>query len=392
MRPALALLGALLSLPLPALAQQGFQLSPGVTVAGVYDDELAAAGASPGGALISQVSPRLALGYGTERMALLVRASLDVEVLDEAPLQAMPWLRWTSSAEFVSQLTDRLTLTASGSLWDTNTPRQLDLTSGFDPGQVWEESGAARAALACRFSERLLGALQGEFTSTSELGLVTNEEAVRGSLVEQLSLRSDAKAELLVRHFNFGDRLEAFVTAPMAGWSRRLSRELSLELLGGPRFDGRALEGFEGSAALGWELERTHLSVSLASTQSAVSGFSGLVDAVSASAIWVLRPVEHLRLSAAPAAYLSTGAPLSAQTLELRLDLVREVNPWVALLASYRFTAQHASFAQAAQIAGSSFHNQLVFGVSFSTPAAPGLPAEWPTASAWAAPGAAARP
>jgi len=390
MRRALALLSALL--PLPALAQQGLQITPGVTVADVYDDDLEAAGAGPGGALISEVSPRIALGYGTERMALLVRAALDVELLDEAPVQSTPWLRWTSSAEFVSLLTDRLTLTASGSLWDTNTPRQLDLTSGFDPGQVWEESGAAKAALAFRFNAQLLGAIQGGFNSTSELGLVTNEESLQSTLVDQVSPRDDAKGELLLRHFNFGGQLEAFITAPMAGWNHRFTRNLSMELLGGPRFNGRSLEGFEGSAALGWELERAHLSFSLASTQNAVSGFSGLVDEVSASAVLVLRPAEHLRLSAAPAAYVSSGAPLTAQTFELRLDLVREVNPWVALIASYRFTAQHASFAQATEVAGSSFHNQLVFGFSFSTPAAPGLPADWPTASAWAAPGSPARP
>ena len=87
---------------------------------------------------------------------------------------------------------------------------------------------------------------------------------------------------------------------------------------------------------------------------------------------------------------MSSGAPLHARVFELRADVVRAVNDWIFLVASYRFTAQHATYAPGEIAAGldAPTHNQFVVGVSFGAKAQPGLPVDFPSVSAWTAPAA----
>ena len=360
------------------MAQQGFQLSPGITLASTYDDDLAAPGAD---ALFTEVTPAVTLGYGTQRLSLLSHGALDIEAPDSAPFRTTPFLRGTADASLTALLTDRLTFSAGGSFWDTNTPRDLNVITGYDPGSLQANSESANAGLAYRITDLLRSSLEASFVSTAEGGLVTDEETARLGFHRQVSENSGWRIDLLGRRFEFVDQYAIDVEAPMADWDHRFSPELSAEVLAGPRFDRTSLEGVEGSASVLWQAEKVHVSFSLASTQTDIPGFVGLVDTESAALRLSLRPADKLYLSATPSIYVSSGSPLDAHVLELRIDAYRQLNDWLSLIASYRLTVQSAKYpTDSAQ--ENSTHNQLLVGLSFQLPA-PGLPIVWPTADTW---------
>jgi hypothetical protein len=397
MRRAIALLLALLPAPLLAQVQvqvqePGFQIAPAVTLSQVYDDAYAGPGTTAFAGLLTQASPRVTLGYRTQQVTLVGRGALDVQAFDSQPTQATPLLRWTGDAELTAAASERLTLSVRGSLFDTNTPRDANVATGFDPGLTRLESGSAAVAAAWRFTELARASVTAGYDSSSEAGLVISQESLQLSLHQQLSQRDGGRFDVVVRNFVFSGHFTDLVTAPLLGWDHRLSRDLSLELLGGPRLTAGALEGFEGSAALVWEGERLHLAFSFASTESAVPGLLGLIDTTSASALIAFRPGQGLLLSAAPAVYVNNGAPMQGRVFELRLDAVRALNDWLALVASYNFTAQSAAFADTGMVPSTSLHHQFIVGVSWSALAGPAQLEGRPAVGGWTTPGSPVRP
>jgi hypothetical protein len=395
------LIGVLLGLSLaPAAARaDGFQVSPGLTLAESYDDDLAPGGSGPASAFFTVASPTVALGYAGQRFTLLAHGALDAEALDKAPFRHTPFLRLASDANLTWLATERLTLTANGTFWDTNTPRDVNVVTGFNPHgaqvagseRAWSTSG--EAGLSYAFSERARGAIDGSIVTTTEGGLTIKEETARTSFHRQLGPTSGGRFDLLYRRIDFsgtstisGGASNAGVNieAPMLGWDQRLSPRLTFEVLAGPRFDKRFIEGIEASASLVLQLQAVQVSASLASTQTSVAGFYGTVDTESASVTAMVRADEHLFLSATPAFYASAGQPLHSKVFELRLQAERTLGENMALVASYRISAQNATFADAALNAGASTHNQVVLGISFHSAGSHAVPFAWPMAGAWA--------
>lgn len=364
-----------------------------MTLAESYDDDLAPGGSGPASAFFTVASPAAALGYASQRFTLLAHGALDAEALDKAPFRKTPFLRLASNANLTWLATERLTLTANGTFWDTNTPRDINVVTGFDPGseRAWSTSG--EAGLSYALGERLRGAALGSIIATTEGGLTIQEETARASLHKQLTQTSGGRFDLMYRRIDFsgtstisGDASSAGVNieAPMLGWDQRLSSQLTFEVLAGPRFDKRFIEGLEASMSLLLRLQAVQVIASLASTQTSVAGFYGTVDTQSASVTAMVRADEHLFLSATPAFYASAGQPLNSKVFELRLQAERTLSEHLALVASYRLTAQNATFADAALNAGASTHNQVVLGISFHDAGSIVAPFAWPMAGAWA--------
>jgi hypothetical protein len=389
-----------LGLALPALAQQdpqpqqepapkphGFQISPAITAAETYDDDLAPPGAN---AFFTELTPSVTMGYGAQRWTLLSHGALDIESPDASPIHTSPFLRGTADLALVSMITDRLTLNLDASVWDTNTPRDLNVSTGIDPGNDQANSESADASLAYRFTQLSRGSLQLGFVSTAEGGQIVDEASARLAAHTTFSAWDGATLAAGYHHFEFLHALAINVESPLIGWDHHLASNFAFELLAGPRFDNGKLDGLEGAASLSWQGEQVRVSASLQSTQNAVAGFVGLVDTESALCRVVVRPQEKLFLTVTPALYISHGDPIHAQVAEIRVDAYRELTSWMALIASYRFTFQNAKYAATPAMAASdsyagSTHNQLLVGVTFHLPA-PGLPTVWPTADTWSSP------
>lgn len=381
----------LMLVPAAAWGQQGWQHAEGVTLAQVYDDDLAAGDSSFGAASFTQASPRLTIGYGNEWLAVLARGSVDVELADAAPVRQMPLLRASGRLELSAQATSRLSWTASAGALDTDTPRDFTLLTGLNPGRSRLQSFTAAGALDYRFGQRDRGIASLDAATLSDGGILLDEETARLTLHHQFTALTGARLDAIGHRYDFGQGNVLAVVTPLLGWDQRLTPKLTVEAQAGPRFTGGALEGFEGAASLRWEEDRMHLSLNLVSTQSAVPGLVGVADAVSVSILMVLRPAETLRVSLAPAIYETSGV-VQSQVFEARLEAVKTLNDWVSLLATYRLSMQNATLPVAGGISGASLHNLFVVGCSFSSPPAAGLPLDAPSARAWSVPGGPTRP
>ncbi len=374
--------------PLPALAQQGFQFVPGITLSEAYDDDLAPAGPK---AIFTELSPTTTLGYGSERFSLVGHAALDAEAADAAPFAQTPFLRFASDAQLMGRLTDRLTFNANGTFWDTNTPRDINVLTGIDPGAERANAESGEASFDYWFTQRVRGQIDGSFLSSYEGGLTTDEETAKLSLHRQWTERTGLRFDLVGRRFEFLGHENDDNEIAMAGFDHKFTPELSLELLAGPRFMDKSAEGLEGSATLLWKAETVHVSANLASTQTAVAGFIGTVDTESASLQVLVHPAEKLFFSLTPSGFISSGAPLKSQVLTLDAELLRPLNDYFAFVASYRLTVEHSTYNTAdasgaladASSNGSSVHNMVLVGISLHAKASEGLPYVGPLAGAW---------
>lgn len=348
-----------------ALAQDGFQVTPTLTVAEIYDDDLYPRSAGVAKALVLRLNPQLIATYGSERFTLLGRAA---NVIDWRSEQIAPWAQRTADLQFRTLATKRLTLSGGATFSDTNTPRDLNVQTGFDPGPVQTQSLKVASSVAYRLETLSEGTVAYDFTRTAQAGLLTDIHTLEPGINRQLTERDTGRADVLVRRFVFHGYFVQTSIVPLLGWAHRVTPGLSFTLEGGPRFTRRGLEDAEASASIRQDMKRIHTSLAYDRTQTNVT-LSGTATTNSVSATVVYEPFDRLRLSAAPAIFSSAGATLKAKVFQLKVDAVYIVNAWFAMVGAYRYSIQEVNQLQAAiPTRELSHHNFLLLSVSLSTP------------------------
>jgi hypothetical protein len=362
------LLAPLVAWPLAAeraLAQDGFQVTPTLTVAELYDDDLYPRSAGAAKALVLRLSPQLIASYRSERLTVLGRAGA---VLDWHSEQIAPWAQRMGDLQVRALATKRLTLSGGATFWDTNTPRDLNVQTGFDPGLVQTQSLKLSSSLAYRLDALSEGTVAYDFTRTAQAGLLTDIHVLEPGIHRQLMERDTGRADVLVRRFIFHGHFAQTSVVPLLGWAHQVTPEISFTLLGGPRFTRGALEDAEASVSIRQDMKRVHTALAYARTQTTV-GLLGTVNTNSLSATVAYEPVDRLRLSAAPAIFASAGAALEAKVLQLKADAAYTVNSWFVVVGTYRYSVQQVNHLDTAPLTRElSHHNFLMLSVSLSTP------------------------
>ncbi len=365
----LALLVAWPLIPERALAQDGFHLTPTLTVAQVYDDDLSPQNAGPTEALISRLTPQLAARYGSERLTLLARGMFDSEVFDSRPERIARWARRMGELQFHALATKRLTASAGATYWDTETPKDLTTETGFDPGLVRTQSLKVSSSVAYRLTELSEATVAYDFNRTAQAGLLTDTQALKPGINGQLTQRDAGRLDVLVRRLTFHNHLTLQSVVPLLGWAHQVTPQISFALLGGPRFTNGVLEDAEASASIRQDLKTVHASLTYARTQTALAGLLGTVNTQSVSAAVLYESFDRLSLSVASAAFVSAGGPLEAKIFQLRVDATYPVTAWMAIVGTYRYSLQRVSHLDVGQPAGElAYHNLLSLGVSIEPP------------------------
>jgi hypothetical protein len=348
-----------------ALAQDGFHVTPTLTVAELYDDDLYPQSAGAAKALVLRLSPQLIASYRSERLTVVGRAA---DVLDWRSEHFAPWAQRTGDLQFRALATKRLTLSGGATFSDTNTPRDLNVQTGFDPGVVQTQSLKVGSAVAYRLDALSEGTVAYDFNRTVQTGLLTDIHVLEPGIHAQLTERDTGRADVLVRRFVFHGYFAQTSVVPLLGWGHQVTPEISFTLLGGPRFTQGALEDAEASASIRQDMKKVHTALAYARTQTTV-GLLGTLNTNSVSATVAYEPFDRLRLSAAPAIFASAGAALEAKVLQLKVDAAYTVNAWFVVAGTYRYSVQQVNHLDAAPLTRElSHHNFLLLSVSFNTP------------------------
>jgi hypothetical protein len=377
---ALALLGAVLA-PGVARAQSGFYLTPSVSLAEVYDDNLFFTARNRQGDLITRLTPAIEGRYESTRFSLLASYTLDSEVYAEHSELTTALARQQAGIDLRYTAPPHLTLRLTGGYQTTETPAELNVATGLQVGRGHAERIQASPSAAYRWSP-LTGATA-DYTFTRDTldasppGVpddTTVDTHVASLGVEhRLTELDTGTLGYSFRRFDFsGGQFGApgATTAHVlaAGWTRDLTSRLRVALRAGPRVSEEEGLDVEASATIRYSLQRGEVSLAYDRTQATVIGQPGVVstDTLSAGLTYDLWP--SLRIRAAPSVSLSHGPASDARVYRLAVDLSYQLTRALTLTAGYELTLQQGTIGPPAPTDDDILHNVVLLRVTLSYP------------------------
>lgn len=339
---ALTLAGGVLA-PAVVQAQAGFYLTPVLSVAEIYDDNIFATASHRQADFISRFSPEIQAGYRSPRLMVSGRYTFDAETYARHPELNDAQVRQTASLDLRYAPTPALTVSTEVAYAETQTPGELNVETGLAAGRVRAYRLSFSPSIAYRFDPRTAGT--GGYS-------LTKDEVAGGisTLTHTLNLGLDRRITRRdTGHFTYQLRQSAFEEAGATtshaftlGWTRELTPRTSLTLRAGPRFTDGSTDP-ELSASVRQRFAQGDLSLTYARSQTTVLGQAGTATTDTWSAMGAYRPLRFLEIRGGPTFLRSTRAGAVAEVLRVSLDASYKITQWLALVGSYQFSLQRGS-------------------------------------------------
>lgn len=345
------IVGALL--PSTGWAQQevGWTVTPSMAVAEVFDDNIFSRGEGRGrkSDFITRVTPGLQAGYYSIPFTLFAKYDFDAEVyarhteLNDAQLRR----RATAQARYLP--IRPLTLSLSGAYTRTETPQDLNLTTGIESARRRARSYNASPSFSYEVDP---------LTSVNGLYSFTNDKRAGGTQTDTHNASIDLKRQFgrqdtwgvgyTYRHYKFNDQEpspvsdEGSTTTSHVGsliWSHEFTPLTSVTLHGGARFSEGSTNP-EVSATIQHRLQKGRLSFTYARSQTTAIGQGGTIDTESFSASASYQPIRFLSFSVTPSYYRNDRQNDQSDVYSFGLNATYQMTRWLNLVGSYRFSFQ----------------------------------------------------
>jgi hypothetical protein len=336
---ALALAPAVLA-PALARAQAGFYVTPSLAVAEVYDDNLFSTPSRREKDFISRLTSMVEAGYRSAPLTLLGRYAFDAEFYVDHPELDNPLARQEAAVELISRPTELLTLSLDGAFAATERPGDLNLETGLAAGRVRARRLSVSPAIAYRFDPLSAGIADYTYTVDEESGgLETRTHIGDLRLDRRVTRRDIGSLGYTFRQFTFDGEETATSHTFALGWIHTLTPLTTITLRGGPRVSEGAVDP-DVLASVRQRLRRGELSFSYSRSQTTAFGRVGVLNIEAFALAATYDPLPLLRLSAAPAVFLSSSDDLEATVYRVDLEATYRIRKWLSLTAAYAFQLQ----------------------------------------------------
>jgi hypothetical protein len=332
-------------LPTAAQAQTGYYLTPSLSVAEVYDNNVFYSPSPRTHDFLTRISPGLKAGYQSAPLTVEGSYSFDSEIFSRRSELTTPLMRQRGSIEVKSSPDQVSTLSIFGAYFQTRTPTELNLGTGLAAGRVRAERYTTTPAFTHRVDP--LTTAKGDYTYSKDLlaGFVTiDSHVVNLALDRRLSPRDTVGPWYSGRQFQFTGFSEVNSHALTLGWSHELTPLTTLTLRGGPRLTEGTVDRLpEASASISHKLKGGQLLLAYAS---GVTTSFGLTDPITAQSITATATTEllpKLRVSAAPAYYKVSTETLKATVYAMTFEVSHQLTKTLAVGAFYQFNLQQGS-------------------------------------------------
>ena len=370
-----SLLGGLMLPPMVG-AQAGFYVTPSFSFSEVYDDNLLSTPSHAQGErqedFISRFSPGIQAGYRSTPLTLLGSYSFDAEVFAEHTEHTAAQARQRASLDWTYLPSRLLTLSLTGSYLRTQTPRDINVTTGVDLGRALAQTYTAQPSIVYRLDPLTTGTTSYAFSQIEVSGGVTSRtHSINLGLDRQVTPGDSVNLGYIFRRFDFDVGETTTSHAFTLGWTHKLAQLTSLTLRAGPRFSQGSIEA-EISASLSQQLQHGQLSLTYTRSNGAVTGVPGAVNVDSVTATLAYQPWRFLKVSATPQFSRSTGNNFDTKVYQASLNGTYQVNQWVSVQASYQFSLQQGSTVSLASPVGSGngdiYHNIFFVTLAITRP------------------------
>src|SRR3989441_7289369 len=332
-------------LPTASPAQTGYYLTPSLSVAEVYDDNLFYTPSPRTQDFFTRTSPGLKAGYQSAPLTVEGSYTFDSEIYKQHKELTTPLVRQRGSIELKATPDQVLTLSVPVSFFQTRTPTELNLQTGLAVGRVRAERYTTNPAFTYRYDP--LTTAKGDYTYAKDLlagGPTIDSHIVNLVLDSRLSPRDTVGPGYVGRRFEFSGFPALTSHAFTLGWSHELTPLTTFTLRGGPRLTEGTVDHLpEASASISHKLKTGQLLLSYASNLTTVFGLAAPLKAQSITATATTELLPKLQLSATPAFYRVSREPFKATVYVMNLEVSRQLTKTLALAASYQFSLQRGS-------------------------------------------------
>ncbi len=332
-------------LPTAAPAQTGYFLTPSLSVAEVYDDNVFYTPSPRTHDFLTRTSPGLKAGYQSAPLTVEGGYAFDSEIYSRHSELTDAQVRQRGSIELKATPDQVFTLSVPVNYFQTKTPTELNLDTGLAVGRVRAERYTTNPAFTYRYDP--LTTAKGDYTYAKDLlagGPTIDSHIVNLVLDSRLSPRDTVGPGYVGRRFEFSGFPALTSHAFTLGWSHELTPLTTFTLRGGPRLTEGTVDRLpEASASISHKLKRGQLSLSYASTVTTVFGLGTTLKAQGITATATTELLPKLQLSAAPAFYRISSETFKATVYTMNLEASYQLTKTLALAAAYQFSLQQGS-------------------------------------------------
>lgn len=373
-----------LTLAAPAAAQ-AISWRPSIAAAEVYDDNVFFAPSAPESDFIFRVTPAVDATYGSPRLTLTGRYSLDAERYQAHPNldEAVARQQGTLTLHYVP--TPALTFSTDAAYLTTTTPQEFNLETGLAVGRGRARRFEGRPTLRVRFYCRTDGTFEFGFVrdeiEPTALAPALGAESIDAStaaftLRRALRATDAATVEYRLNAYQFGGPAGIGDTSGtltshvvLLGWAHAFSPITSMTLRAGPRASPGGLRP-ELSIDLRRRLERGSLSLTYVRTEDAAIGVAGTVEVSRAGLRFDAHPTRRIEVSAGPglAKDVASSVGLDVTVFTADAAVTVPVGAWLSLRVAYEGAFENGAVQPATeQIQHSAFSLQFIVAPSGRT-------------------------
>lgn len=338
--------------PFAASAQIGFYITPSISVQAVHDDNvflaadpnpLIPADGTVQDDIITRVSPGIEVGY--ESVPLTWRASYDFdsEWYDEFSELDSWQVRRFANTELSWFLTPAFELTLNGSYGKTQTPGELNLLTGLEPGRLEAERRQVNPGFVHAFNDATDWGLQYTFTNDRlEGGIESDIHNADTFIRHEFSDANTLTFGYLYRKYEFDGANSTDSHTPRIGWLHQFSPRSSLNLEAGPRMAGDDTDAYV-LAELGHEYSTGALELSYVLDETTLIGNAGRRENETLRGLWRHRFGLNFEVDLSPAwsqVESLSGLGQDAEVFTFNMNARYRVNNALFLIASYQYTDQ----------------------------------------------------
>src|SRR5437899_7342032 len=154
-------------LPTAAPAQTGYYLTPSLSIAELYDDNVFLTTSARTQDFLPRISPGLKAAYQSAPLKVEGSYTFDSEIYSRRTELTTPQMRQRGLIELKATPIQVLTLSVSGAYYQTRTPQELNLTTGLAATRVRAERYTTHPGFTYRFDS--LTTAKGDYTFSKDL-------------------------------------------------------------------------------------------------------------------------------------------------------------------------------------------------------------------------------
>jgi hypothetical protein len=331
--------------PTVVQAQAGNYLTPSLSVAEVYDDNVLYSTSQRTKDFYTRISPGLNAGYQSAPLTVWGSYAFDSEIYSRHPELTHALARQRGLIELKTTPDQVLTLSVPVAYYQTKTPQELNLTTGLATTRVRAERYTTNPAFTYLYDP--LTTAKGDYTYAKDLfagGITIDSHTVNLALDSRLSQRDTVGPGYVGRHFEFAGSPALTSHAFTVGWSHELTPLTKFTLRGGPRLTEGTVDRLpEASASISHKLKGGQLLLSYASNLTTAFGQAAPIKAQSITATATTELLPRLQLSATPAFYRVSREPFKATVYAMYLEVSHQLTKTLYVAASYQFSLQRGS-------------------------------------------------